>query len=196
MPSTLNSPPSTTAWYAVHAKPRQETTALLSLQREKVETFFPRLRRKRTIRRVRKWVTGPLFPGYFFARFDPAQDGRLVRYANGVINVVSFGGHPAVVEPALIAAIRDHCDCVSTRNLQPATLNSQLSTILPDTVTIQPQALRPGDVVEIQTGPFRGMQGVFEREMSGQERVVILLEVLAKTTRVQVSREQLEKVAS
>ena len=181
-------------WYAVHAKPRQEAMALLSLQRGQIETYFPKLRRKRTIRRVRKWVTGPLFPGYFFARFDAMQDGRLVRYANGVINVVSFGGHPAIVEPELIAAIISNC--------QPSTLHPQLSTstplstFLPDTVTIQPSPLRPGDVVEVQTGPFRGFQGVFEREMSGQERVVILLEVLAKSTRVQVSREQLEKVAS
>ena len=160
----------------MHAKPRQEAVALLSLQREKVETFFPRLRRKRTIRRVRKWVTGPLFPGYFFARFDPTQDGRLVRYANGVINVVSFGGQPAVVDDAIITAIKEHAPT--------------------DIVTVPPSPLQPGDQVEIQTGPFRGFQGIFEREMSGQERVVILLEVLAKTTRVQVSREQLEKVAS
>ena len=163
-------------WYAVQAKPRQEALALLSLQREQIETYFPKLRRKRTIRRVRKWVTGPLFPGYFFARFDVMQDGRLVRYANGVLNVVSFGGKPAVVEPAIIAAIKEHAPT--------------------DVVTIQPSPLRPGDVVEVQTGPFRGFQGVFEREMSGQERVVILLEVLAKSTRVQISREQLEKVAS
>ena len=148
--------------------------AQLSLQRENVETYFPQLRQKRTIRRVRKWVTGPLFPGYFFARFDATRDGRLVRYANGVINVVSFGGKPAVVELAIITAIKEHAPT--------------------DVVTIQASPLRPGDVVEVQTGPFRGFQGIFEREMSDQERVVILLEVLAKTTRVQISREQLEKV--
>ena len=167
-------------WYAVHAKPRQESVALLSLQRENVETFFPRLQQKRTIRRVRKWVTGPLFPGYFFARFDADRDSRLVRFANGVINIVSFGGQPAVVDSSIIEGIRSHC---------------KPSTTLPDTVIIQPSGLQPGDQVEIQTGPFRGFQGVFEREMSDQERVVILLEVLAKTTRVQISREQLEKVS-
>ena len=163
-------------WYAIHAKPRQESLALLSLQREKVETFFPQLRRKRTIRRVRKWVTGPLFPGYFFARFDVAHAGRLVRYANGVINVVSFGGKPALVEPTIIAAIKEHAT--------------------DDVVTVQPPPLRPGDVVEIQTGPLRGLQGIFEREMRDSDRVLILLEVLAKGSHVEVSREQLEKVAS
>jgi len=49
-------------WYAIHAKPRQESLAMLNLQREGVEAFFPKLRRRRTIRRVRKWVTGPFFP--------------------------------------------------------------------------------------------------------------------------------------
>ena len=123
---------------------------------------------------MRKWVTSPLFPGYFFARFDPALNGRLVRYADGVINVVSFGGKPAIVEPTIITALKDYA---------PG-----------DVLTVQPAGLRPGDVVEIQTGPLRGLQGIFEREMSDRDRVVILLEVLMKSTRVQVSREQLEKV--
>jgi len=174
MPSTLDPQPSSSAWYAIHAKPRQESLALASLQREKIETFFPLLRRKRTIRRVRKWVTGPLFPGYFFAQFDAGLSGRLVRYADGVITVVSFGGKPAVVDPAIITALKDYA---------PGNV-----------ITVQPTGLRPGDVVEIQTGPLRGMQGIFEREMSDRDRVVILLEVLMKTTRVQVSREQLEKI--
>jgi len=62
-------------------------------------------------------------------------------------------------------------------------------------VTVSPLQFKPGDVVEIQAGPLRGFQGVFEREMSDQERVVILLDTLATSTRVQISREQLEKVA-
>jgi len=162
-------------WYAIHAKPRQESVAVLSLQREKVETFFPQLRRKRTIRRVRKWVTGPLFPGYFFARFDAQRDARLVRYASGVIKVVSFGDQPAIVEDAIIEAIQQHAE--------------------ENVVTVSPLPFKPGDVVEIQTGPLRGFQGVFEREMSDQERVVVLLDTLASSTRVQIAREQLEKVA-
>ena len=162
-------------WYAIHAKPRQESVAVLSLQREKVETFFPQLRRKRTIRRVRKWVTGPLFPGYFFARFDAQRDARLVRYASGVIKVVSFGDQPAIVEDAIIEAIQQHAE--------------------ENVVTVSPLPFKPGDVVEIQTGPLRGFQGVFEREMSDQERVVVLLDTLATSTRVQIAREQLEKVA-
>jgi len=161
-------------WFAIHTKPRHEGMAEASLHREQVETFFPKLCRRKTIRRVRKLVTSPLFPSYIFARFDPAQCVRLVKYATGVLNIVSFGGNPAIVDDCLIDAIKAHAK--------------------DDIVTIQPVGFKPGDIVEIQTGPLRGMQGIFEREMSDQDRVVVLLEVLSKAARVQVSREQLEKV--
>jgi len=156
-------------WYAIHTKPRQETLAQTSLQREGMETFFPKLKRKRTIRRIRKWTTGPLFPGYIFARFDLHHSARLVKYANGVANIVSFGGNPSAVEAVIIETIRAHAEM--------------------DVITIQPVVLKPGNIVEIQEGPLRGLQGIFEREMSDSERVVILLDTLAKGARVQVSRE-------
>jgi transcriptional antiterminator RfaH len=162
-------------WYAVQTKPRGESLAQISLEREGLETFYPKLKRRRTIRRVRRMVTGPLFPSYIFARFEPHRDGRLVKYANGVLRIVSFGERPAVVEDAIIETIKAHADG--------------------EVVTIQPSRLRPGDIVEIQTGPLRGLQGIFERELSDQERVVILLEVIAKGARVVLARDELERVS-
>ena len=162
-------------WHAIHTKPRQEAIARGSLEREVVETFLPKLRRQRTIRRVRRWVTGPLFPGYLFARFDSARSVRLVTYANGVTNIVSFGGKPARVDDAIIAEIRNRAEA--------------------DVVTIMPPKLRRGDRVEIQAGPFSGLQGVFDREISGQERVVILLDALARGAKFVVDRHQLERVS-
>jgi transcriptional antiterminator RfaH len=161
-------------WYAVHTKPRQESLAQTSLKREGVETFCPKLRRKKTIRRQYRWVSGPLFPNYIFARFDLSSSSRLVKYATGVINIVSFGGKPATVDQSIIDAIAAHC--------------------VENIVTIQPPTLRPGDVVEIQEGPLRGLRGVFERELSDSERVIILLQSIAAAARVEVSREQLEKL--
>ena len=161
-------------WYAIHTKPRQEGIAQTSLLRESIETFYPKLKRKRTIRRVRKWVTSPLFPCYIFAKFDAAKASRLVKYANNITNIVSFGGQPAVVDEMLLAAIKEHAE--------------------ENVVTILPAKFKPGEAVEIQAGPLRGLQGVFEREMSDSERVIVLLDALAKGARVQVPRELLEKV--
>ena len=160
-------------WYAIHTKPRQESLAVSSLQQEGIETFFPKLRLHKTIRRVRRWVTKPLFPSYVFGRFDVNLSRRLVRYANGVTNVVSFCGHPAVVDDSIIAAIQEHAE--------------------QDVVTLPPTAYRPGELVEIQEGPLRGLQGIFEREMSDSDRVVVLLQTIT-AARVQLSREQIAKV--
>jgi transcriptional antiterminator RfaH len=160
-------------WYAIHTKPRQESIAQTSLEREGLATFFPKLKRRRTIRRVRKWVISPLFPGYIFARFEAERQSRLVKYANGVASIVSFGGKPAIVEEALLDEIRAHAE--------------------QDVVTVQPARFQPGELVEIQAGPLRGLQGIFEREMSDAERVIILLETLAKGARVEIQRELLEK---
>ena len=165
---------SLTAWYAVHTKPRQEVLAYQSLAREGVATFFPKLRRRKTIRGERKLITGPLFPCYIFANFDYHTNHRLVKYASGVANIVNFGGRPALVEDTMIAAITEHAEN--------------------DVVTIEPAAFAPGQVVEIKSGPLMGLQGIFERELPDRDRVVILLDVLARGARVQVSRDELEMV--
>jgi transcriptional antiterminator RfaH len=175
MPSTLPPAPSTASWFAVHTKPRQEVLAQSSLVREGIETFFPKLRMRRTIRRVRCWVTSPLFPNYLLARFDLVAHGRFVKYADGVVNIVSFGGRPAVVDDLIISTIRAHAE--------------------DEVVTVTASSLKPGDLVEIQTGPMRGLQGIFERQLSDADRVVILLDAIAKGARVELTRDQLEKVS-
>ncbi len=162
-------------WFAVHTKPRQESIAETGLRREGIETYYPKLRRRKTIRRVRKWVTGPLFPSYIFARFDAVKSGRLVKYATGVTNIVSFGGKPAVVDDGIIAVIHDHSE--------------------EGVVVIQAPRLKAGDVIEIQEGPLRGLQGIFEREMNDHERVIVLLQTLAGGARVEVPTSSLEKVS-
>ena len=93
-------------WYAVNTQPRREEVAELNLRRLGVETFFPRIREERVIRRRREVVTGPLFPGYLFARFDLATSFRAVNYARGVKQVVSFGAVPAPVDEEVLDAIR------------------------------------------------------------------------------------------
>ena len=42
----------------------------------------------------------------------------------------------------------------------------------------------PGDVVSIQDGPLGGLEAVFEREMIGQQRAMLLLKMLACQVRV------------
>ena len=89
-------------WYAINTKPHREKQAELHLSQLSVETFLPLLRRSKVIRRMRKTVIGPLFPGYLFARFDVQDHYRAVSYARGVRKIVEFGSTPARVDEELI----------------------------------------------------------------------------------------------
>lgn len=162
-------------WFAVHTKPRQEDLAVDALRLGEIETFYPKLRRKKTIRRKLQWITRPLFPRYIFARFDYDQSQRFVHYANGVSRIIKFGDTPVIVDDSIIQAIRERA--------------------VEEIVTVQPPSFQRGDRVEIQDGPLRGLQGIFERDLSDSERVLILLECLAQGARVEVSRDQLERIA-
>lgn len=58
-------------WYCIRAKPRMETVAAATLQTlDSVEVFLPRTIRPK---KIKSTPIKPLFPGYFFARFDPEK---------------------------------------------------------------------------------------------------------------------------
>lgn len=163
-------------WYCVHTRPLKESqTAGYLRETLGLETYFPRLKCRKIIRRVRRVVTRPLFPRYLFCRFDPGMQFRAVRYAPEVIGVVSFGERPAVVSDVLIAE-----------------LQSWAGEAL-DVIELQP-GLRPGDLVEITHGPMRGLQAVILNERSDRDRVAVLLSILEREARVIIDRSQLVRV--
>lgn len=177
-PAAANPPqndplPDTTRWLCVHTRPRREPAAeqycRVSLG---LDTYYPRLKHLKTIRRVKRWVVGPLFPRYFFCRLNLSQSFRAVQYAPQVIGVVGFGGKPTVVDETIIEQLKQWAgDAV-------------------DVVTVRP-GFQPGDLVEIADGPLRGLQAVVLQEMSDRDRVAVLLSTLGCQARLIVSRSQL-----
>lgn len=162
-------------WYCVHTRPLKESQTVSYLQESLgLETYFPRLKRQRTIRRVRRIVTSPLFPRYLFCRFDPSARYRAVRYAPEVIDVVSFGESPTIVSDAVIAELK-----------------SWAGEAL-DIITIQP-GFRPGDLVDITDGPMRGLQAVILHDRNDRDRVTVLLSILECGAQMMISRSQLAR---
>jgi transcriptional antiterminator RfaH len=157
-------------WYAVCTKPHHERRAELNLLRLGVETFNPQLKERKVIRRVRRVVTVPLFPGYLFAKLDLDNQFRAVSYAKGVRRIVAFGSTPAKVDDELIEAIKVRL--INGEVIAPA------------------RVLKAGQTVKIQDGPLGGLHAIFEREMTGQQRAVLLLRTLAYQARVVVPLEQ------
>jgi transcriptional antiterminator RfaH len=116
-----------------------------------------------------------LFPGYIFARFEGIKMLHNIRFTRGVAYVVSFGGLPAPVSDEVIGEIEARMDQNGIVRNAPA--------------------LNPGDEVVIYSGILRNFVGVFERELPGSKRVQILLNSVAYSARVEVSRLEVTKLA-
>ncbi|HVU32369.1 MAG TPA: transcription termination/antitermination NusG family protein [Opitutaceae bacterium] len=164
-------------WYCVHTRPKKEPQVVDYCRNMLgLETYYPRLRQQKTIRRVRRVVTNPLFPRYFFCRFDAPTSYRQVRYAPETIDIVHVGRHPAVVNPSLIDELKQWAgDAV-------------------DVVTLQP-TLRPGDRVEITDGPMRGLSAVILHASEDRDRVAILLSILECGAQMTISRSGLKRLS-
>jgi transcriptional antiterminator RfaH len=163
-------------WYCVHTKPLKEPQASVYFNETlELETYFPRLRQQKTIRRVRRIVTKPLFPRYLFCRFDLGTRYRAVRYAPDVIDVVSFGEQPAVVEDTIIDELKGWAGEGV------------------DVITIQP-GFKPGERVEVIDGPMRGLEAVILHDRSDRDRVAVLLSILECGAQMMISRSQLARV--
>ena len=160
-------------WYLVYAKPRQERVAEQNLQRQSYEVYLPLIQQSR--RQRGRWIEAidPLFPRYLFVRFRPGYDDiGPIRYTTGVRNLVRFTEEPAVVPDHIIESIK-----------QAANHNTSLHHP-------KDPLFEPGNKVIIDKGPLTGLQGIFLAE-TGQERVVILLEMLGRENRVTVERDLL-----
>ena len=164
-------------WYLVYTKPRQESVAEENLQRQGFDIWLPRLRLSR--RRRGRWVDAvePLFPRYLFIRLQAGGDDFApIRSTRGVSGLVRIGMEPAQVPDPVVQALQQAAD--------------------PDSGLLNPEAspLAQGDLVEVLEGPFEGLRGVFQLQ-SGDERVVILLDVLGQANREKLSRHQVRALS-
>src|SRR5438128_10965310 len=83
-------------WFAVWTRSRHEMVVRDQLERKRVDAFLPTITRWSRWKDRKKKVDFPLFPGYCFARFDPA-DALPILKCTGVVNIVSFDGKPAPI---------------------------------------------------------------------------------------------------
>jgi transcriptional antiterminator RfaH len=142
-------------WYLVRTKSNKERWVGEQLSRKIPETYVPLLEARTSHWGRPAWSVLPLFPCYIFARFDLQAQYFDVRYQPGIQGIVSAGRDPLVVPIAVVDEIKQR----SVNGL----------------VRIQPKPFDRGERVRVTEGAFRGFEAVFERYLSGTERVAILL---------------------
>ncbi|MEW6206560.1 MAG: transcriptional activator RfaH [Pseudomonadota bacterium] len=163
-------------WYVMYTKPRQEFVALENLQRQSYEVFFPQARvQKRKAGQGTVQVVEPLFPRYMFVHLEVGiSDFSKLRSTKGCMDLVKFGGKPAVVPPELIELIQAQVDSESVIDL------------------LKLNELEVGGVVRVAEGPFEGMMGKIAAQKSDR-RVIVLLNVLGAERSVELVRSQLDR---
>lgn len=157
-------------WFCIRCKPRQEGVAagqLTSLPG--VALLFPRVRRRRRAKDGDRLVIEPLFPGYLFAAFDPAELGGPVNHTRGVLHLVRRSGKAVDVEEKVI------------RELQALGEGGILNIVEP--------ILLPGQKVRILSGLFAGEKGEVVRLAKPAQRIQVLLQLLGADQVVELAAD-------
>jgi len=160
-------------WYLVYTKPHGEDLARVNLERQGYEIYLPRVRqRRRRLGRVHYCIE-PLFPRYLFIHLDTVTDNWMpIRSTFGVTRLICFGMDPAMVPDELVAALR-------------ARENADGLQLLPT------DRFKRGEKVRVKDGPMMGFEGIFLAR-SSRDRVLVLLDIVGRHTRVNVNVDQLE----
>ena len=160
-------------WYLVHTKPRKERVAEQNLQRQGYEVYLPLIQQPR--RHRGHWIEAidPLFPNYLFVRLHFGCDNiGPIRSTTGVRALVRFTQEPAIVPEEIIESLKFAADR--------------------DTgiYRVKEALFKPGDKVLIDQGPLASLTAIFLAE-TGQERVLILLDMLGRENQITVERDLL-----
>ncbi len=167
-------------WYALHAKPHKERQVEAYLTARGIQVYFPTVpvpaRRGRPNFRA-------FFPRYLFAQTEIEQVGLwTLHHAPGMTGVVMFGGVPARVDDAVIAALRERL-----ARVDPAAGTGQVL------VDDRGKIIEPGDRVMITSGPLAEFEAVFDRHLSAAGRVRVLVDLLKRWAAVELDAGALRK---
>ena len=157
--------PAAVQWYALWTRSRHEQVVRDQLLQKQFETFLPTIPKWSRWKDRKKKIDWPLFPGYCFARFDPA-DALPILKCTGVVNIVSFDGKPAPIPSYELDSIRVLIG--SEMQFDPCPL------------------IKEGMMVEVVHGPLRGVKGRLLRKDVHRAQLVLSVDLIGQAVSVVV----------
>jgi transcriptional antiterminator RfaH len=116
-----------------------------------------------------------MFPRYLFIQLaDYREDFGPIRSTRGVVGLVRMGEDVPCVPDELIDLLQARCEAGGAVDLTEF------------------ERLADGDQVEITAGPFLGLRGLFKAR-TGEQRALILLELLGKPQKIQISTTDIRR---
>jgi transcription antitermination factor NusG len=155
-------------WFVLCTKPQKEFQVERLFQEGGFEVYCPRYADAHRVK--------PFFSCYEFVRFSYPEQYKLVKYTRGVRHVVGNDAGAIPLEDRFIAELR-------AREIG--------GLIELEKFGIEPS---PGDRIEVVTGPWKGLRGVFGRQMSDQDRVMILLNFVSYQGQMLIEKSKLKKI--
>ncbi len=153
-------------WFAVYVKARHEKNVALTLKGRDFEVFLPTYSKTHA---NRKKFELPLFPGYVFCRI-PAENILPVITVPGVFSIVSTGRAPTPVPEEEIESLRRMLAAGWKAYPHPY--------------------VSAGQEVQIEAGPFRGLQGSVVAS-SNSKWLVVSIHLLHRSVALKLDRESL-----
>jgi transcription antitermination factor NusG len=160
-------------WFALYTCANHEKRVAAQLESRGVDHFLPLYSSVRRWKDRRIRLQLPLFPGYIFVRLALTERLRVLEIP-GVARLVGFNGRPCALP-------KDEIEVLRKGNLNQ--------------LRIEPYPyLTVGSRVRINQGPLAGMEGILVRKKK-IHRVVLSLDVIARSAAVEVDASDIERLS-
>lgn len=166
----------TQCWYAVYVRSRFEKKVHQLFEERGITSFLPLVETWRQWSDRKKKVSMPLFRGYVFVRMSYKDDHCKVLGTDGVVKFVGIKNVPSV--------IRD-------RDIEWIKILIGESDVLRDVFREIPS----GQDVKVIAGPFRGLEGVVQKE-GRDSKLVVYFDSIMQGVEVLINPEYLRPIGS
>lgn len=154
-------------WFVVNTKPKKEFQVEKMFGEAGFKYYHPVYKYENRIK--------PFFPGYGFLFFDFPGQFQLVRYTRGVKRVVGNRQGPIPIPEMMI------------QELKAREINGLIE------LEKHGQEPEVGDEIEVAEGPWKGLKGIFKKEVGDKERVLILLSYVSYQGQLMIEKSKLKK---
>jgi len=155
-------------WYVLNSKPKKEFQVEKLFNVGGFKIYNPKYKHESKIK--------PFFPGYEFIYFDFPSQYQLVRYTRGVKRIIGSREGPIPIPEEIILKIKSR------------EINGLVELFK---YGEEPEV---GDEIEVVEGPMKGLRGIFKRELSDKDRVLILLNYVTYQGKLLIEKKKLKRV--
>ena len=157
-------------WFVLNTKPKKEFQVGRLFEEGGLEFYCPMY--------IHETKESPFFAGYGFIYFDYPEQYKLVKYTRGVKRIIGNQEGPIPVPEEIIQQIKQ-------REIDGYIEFEKYGGI--------PEI---GDEIEIMEGPMKGLRGIFRKELTEKERVMILLNFVSYQGKLIIEKKKLKKIST